>query len=194
VRWAGVVSFWRIWVSSAVVTQRDATSLWSILGSKSNAPDAGATSSASPPTAFVLSANVHRRNLSTGQRAMAVAMLRPAPEKRGRGNKSAINGDFTGAPQQRIADARAVLNYSPELAQAVMHGEKPLQAEQIAALLGVARETVRNWLTPIGRVAKVRNPGTDSRVKLTGHAKEAAHDRIDAGESQALRSQDMQSN
>jgi len=67
------------------------------------------------PTAFVLSANVHRRNLSTGQRAMAVAMLRPAPEKRGRGNKSTINGDFTGAPQQRIADARAVLNYSPEL-------------------------------------------------------------------------------
>jgi len=42
-------------------------------------------------------------------------MLRPAPEKRGRGNKSTINGDFTGAPHQRLSDARAVLEYSPEL-------------------------------------------------------------------------------
>ena len=40
------------------------------------------------PTAFVLSANVHRRNLSTGQRAMAVAMLSPEPEKGGRGKTS----------------------------------------------------------------------------------------------------------
>ena len=44
-----------------------------------------ATNGLHDPTAFVLSANVHRRNLSTGQRAMAVAMLSPEPEKGGRG-------------------------------------------------------------------------------------------------------------
>ena len=59
---------------------------------------------------------------------MAVAMLSPEPEKLKR-KQNTINGDH-GAPQQRIADARAVLKYSPELAQAVMYGEKPLQAAQ----------------------------------------------------------------
>ncbi len=84
------------------------------------------------PTAFVLSANIHRRNLSTGQRAMAVAMIRPEPEeatesgkKGGRGKKGAING---GLSHQRLADARAVFAYSKEIAKAVMIGEKPLAA------------------------------------------------------------------
>ncbi len=44
------------------------------------------------PTAFVLSANVHRRNLTTGQRAMAVAMIRPEPEKLKR-KQNATSGD-----------------------------------------------------------------------------------------------------
>jgi ParB-like nuclease domain len=39
------------------------------------------------PKAYVLSANIHRRSLTPGQRAMAVAMIRPEPEKRGRGKK-----------------------------------------------------------------------------------------------------------
>lgn len=77
-----------------------------------------------------------------------------------------------------------------------MQGEKPLQAEQIAALLGVDRSTISRWLEPMQSVQAhdPHIPEADSRVKLTGHAKEAAHDRIDAGESQALRCQDMQSN
>ena len=42
--------------------------------------------------------------MATGQRAMAVAMLRPEPEKRGRGNKSTRNGEFSGVSRQlRIA-------------------------------------------------------------------------------------------
>ncbi len=35
---------------------------------------------------------------------------------------------ITGLAHQCVADARAVLKYSPELAGAVMQGEKPLQA------------------------------------------------------------------
>ena len=58
------------------------------------------------PTAYVLSANVHRRNLSTGQRAMAIAMLRPEPEKGGRGKKGATNGGFSGVAHQRLMCVR----------------------------------------------------------------------------------------
>ena len=41
------------------------------------------------PTAYVLSANVHRRDLTAGQRAMAVAMLRPKPSQAREGIPSA---------------------------------------------------------------------------------------------------------
>lgn len=79
------------------------------------------------PTPFVLSTNIHRRNLTQGQRAMAVAMLRRAPEKRGRGNKSGISANFTGVALRRVNDARVVLAHSSELAQAVMSGDTPLE-------------------------------------------------------------------
>ncbi len=47
--------------------------------------------------------------------------------KGGRGKKAPINGKVSGVTSQRLSDARAVLAYSPELAQAVMHDGKPLQ-------------------------------------------------------------------
>ena len=43
------------------------------------------------PTAFVLSANIHRRHMTKGQRAMAVAMIYPEPEKGGRGEKATVS-------------------------------------------------------------------------------------------------------
>ncbi len=87
------------------------------------------------PTAFVLSANVHRRNISTGQRAMAIAMLYPEPTKGGRGKKGTKSGTVSSVAIQRITDARVVLRYSPELAQAVMRGEKPLHGALAEARL-----------------------------------------------------------
>ena len=70
-------------------------------------------------------ANGRERHMTTGQRAMAIAMLSPEPEKGGRGKKGAISGKFSGVAHQRLSDARAVLAYSPELAEAVMrHGKK----------------------------------------------------------------------
>ena len=67
------------------------------------------------PKAFVISANIHRRHMTKGQQAMAVAMIYPDPEKGGRGKKAPTSGEV---PSQRIADARAVLAYSLELAEA----------------------------------------------------------------------------
>ncbi len=68
------------------------------------------------PTAFILSANVHRRNLTTG-RFMAVAMLAPEPpeasesgKKGGRGKKGPASGSLS-VSSQRIVEAREVLKY-----------------------------------------------------------------------------------
>ncbi len=52
------------------------------------------------------------------------AMLHPEPAKAHRGKKGAISGSFVS--HQRIVDVRAVLAYSPEVAEAVMRGEKPM--------------------------------------------------------------------
>ena len=57
-----------------------------------------------------------RRHMTKGQRAMAVAMIYPEPEKRGRGNKRSASGQFSGVPTQRVSEARAVLAYSREIA------------------------------------------------------------------------------
>ena len=96
------------------------------------------------PTAFVLSANVHRRNLTAGQRAMAVAIISPEPKKLKRKQKP-ISGDHV-VSSQRVADARAVFGYSPELAEAVMRCEKSLQAALAEARLsqgGVRNDRAR---------------------------------------------------
>ena len=52
------------------------------------------------------------RNLTAGQRAMAVAMLRPEGDKGGRGKTSTETLSF----RQRTTEARAVLSYSREVA------------------------------------------------------------------------------
>lgn len=75
--------------------------------------------------AFIVSVNLARRNLTKGQQAMALAMIYPEPDKRGRGNKgkSEVSSDFS---QKRLAQARSVLRYSRPLAQEVLKGVMPL--------------------------------------------------------------------
>ncbi len=55
---------------------------------------------------------------------MATTMLRPQAEKL---KRKSTNG-LQDVPKQCLSDARAVLDYSPELAEAVMRGDRPLQA------------------------------------------------------------------
>ncbi len=57
-----------------------------------------------------------RCRMTKGQRTMTIALLSPEPEgasergkKGGRGKKATTSGGVSAAPQQRIADARAVL-------------------------------------------------------------------------------------
>ncbi len=99
------------------------------------------------PTAFVLSANIHRRNLTAGQRAMAVAMIHPEPEKGGRGKKVT---EAVGFSTQRLSYARTVLKSSPESADAVLSGEMSLDAayQQVRMMHGSARNE-RSRLTKL---------------------------------------------
>ena len=72
------------------------------------------------PTAFVLSANIHRRHLTKGQRAMAVARIYPEPEKLKR-----AGSPVPGHPEinkRRISEARTVLAYASNLSDGVLSG------------------------------------------------------------------------
>ena len=76
------------------------------------------------PLAFIVSANLARRNLTKGQQAMALAMIYPEPEKGGRGKKSeARNLEETSKfSYRRLNQARSVRRHSLDLAQSVLKG------------------------------------------------------------------------
>jgi hypothetical protein len=67
----------------------------------------------------IIAANINRRHLTKGQRAVALAMARPEPEKGGRGQKAF--GDRT-VSRERLSLARLVLRHDPDLAAQVLTG------------------------------------------------------------------------
>lgn len=80
------------------------------------------------PLAYIISANVNRRHLNVGQRAMAWALVYPEPQKRGRGNtsdlKDLLSKSFSAS---RLSQARVVLHFGGrELAMSVMAGSVAL--------------------------------------------------------------------
>jgi hypothetical protein len=78
------------------------------------------------PVAFIAAVNLSRRNLSGGQKAMAMAMMFPETGKRGRGNKNVQ--ELNNIHKGRLSIARAVLAASAELAKAVMGNVLSLEA------------------------------------------------------------------
>lgn len=86
--------------------------------------------------AFVRS-RTERRNLTKGQRAMALALLYPEPEKGGRG-KTVLKRD--GFSKQRLSDARTVRAYSHELALRVRDGITKLD-EALAEVTAARKAT-----------------------------------------------------
>lgn len=82
------------------------------------------------PKAFILSANINRRHMNAGQRAMAVAMLYPEPASRdGRGKKSITTTQhFPDFSRAFFFRARFILRDSRALAEEVMSGIKFLDS------------------------------------------------------------------
>jgi ParB-like chromosome segregation protein Spo0J len=79
--------------------------------------------------AYIVSANLARRNLTKGQQAMALAMIYPQP-KRGRGRKDdAHKGAETASfSYRRVQEARVVLHHSLALAEDVIAARTSLDA------------------------------------------------------------------
>lgn len=79
------------------------------------------------PVAYILSANVNRRHLTKGQRAMAAseAVFVTNTEVLSRGHRSAL-ADAAGASDSRIAKARVVHEYASDLVPGVLAGSPSL--------------------------------------------------------------------
>ncbi len=84
------------------------------------------------PKAFVISANIHRRHMTKGQQAMAVAMIYPEAEKGGRGKKSVKITEFK-FDASYLSHARTVLRHEPDLASLVINGSEKLEADYTTA-------------------------------------------------------------
>ena len=97
----------------------------------------------SDPVTFIVSANLMRRDQTKGQKAMALAMLYPEPEKGGRGKKRQATNSLvsSGFSQQRLSQARAVLHYSRELAESVRDCVTPLDQPLLRLLYATASTT-----------------------------------------------------
>jgi hypothetical protein len=73
-------------------------------------------------SAAVMAAALPSRNVTAGQRAMAYARIYPELGTGGRGNKLPKFGEFPGVISQRVSDARLILQWTPDLADAVLNG------------------------------------------------------------------------
>ena len=106
---------------------------------------------------YVIDANT-RRNMSTGARAMSVALVLDADGrrkdgrwKRGSVRVGAINGSVNSAWTQRLNESGVVLDFAPDLAEGVVRGELALDAAFRAAETN--RDAERDKLAAADRLA-----------------------------------------
>ena len=85
-----------------------------------------------------------------------------------------------------LEQTKAVEKRQREIAKKLRESDAKRWTQQaVGALLGVARETVRDWFTTNGGAAiGSKTPKPDARVKLNTAAKEAVVARLEAGEAQ----------
>jgi ParB-like nuclease domain len=150
--------------------------------------------------AFIVSANLARRNLSKGQQAMALAMIYPEPAALKRKGSGSLDSKEQGISSALLSQARAILRHSTELAQDVLHrGEhfdvalKKVQAEtqnrkghdaqmadlrthapDVAALVTDGRLTLEAAMAELGErqqfVLRAIKHGQDSARRFAGLA------------------------
>lgn len=77
--------------------------------------------------AYIVSANLERRNLTVGQRAMALALIYPDAERgRGKRDEARKGAETSSFSYRRVQQARSVLRYSRALAEDVLAKRKSL--------------------------------------------------------------------
>ena len=85
-----------------------------------------------------------------------------------------------------LEQTKAVEKRQREIAKKLRESDAKQWTQQaVGALLGVSRETVRNWFSTNGHEANgTKTPKPDARVKLNTAAKEAVVARLESGETQ----------
>jgi hypothetical protein len=109
--------------------------------------------------AFIVSANLARRNLSKSQKAMALAMIYPAStSKGGRGKKDAAENirESRGFSRDLLEQARFIYNHNADLAQDVLHARKHFDVA-----LKEAREAETRQQSHDARMAELRVKAPD---------------------------------
>jgi ParB-like nuclease domain len=125
------------------------------------------------PLAYIVSANLQRRNLTKSQQAMAYVFVYPEGGTGGRGKNRPVTGQFS---KQLISDARRIFRYSRPTAEAVLSGTTPLYE---------ALETARQWEVQTSskeaRLARLREYAPDLFARV-----EDEKDKLTLDEGQAL--------
>lgn len=156
------------------------------------------------PKAFIVSANLARRNLTKSQQAIALAMIYPDPDQRGRGKKSEAEKlrESRGFSRDLLEQARTILRHSADLAQDVLHARKHFdvalkevrdaelrqkshdariselrsKAPDVAALVDDGRLSIEAGLAELAqRQQNIRRMIEDARISLSRFIGLAAH-------------------
>lgn len=116
---------------------------------------------------YILAVNVARRHLTTGQRAMAMALAYPEKEKGGRGKKLLSSEGFSDVNSGRLSDARSILEHD-DLVETVLAGTKRLDtAKKEADARRHARETEQNHLIQLrAEAADLADMVADGQLEL----------------------------
>lgn len=118
--------------------------------------------------AFIISNNVKRRHLNSGQRAMSVAMMWPEPTEAEKRHLGGISSVTEGISSGRLSMARTVLRALPADAEKIMAGKKFLDAVYPEARAKLkAMETEDEQLDTLRAEAPdLRTLVDDSRITL----------------------------
>lgn len=137
-------------------------------------------------SAFIVSVNLARRNLTAGQRAMALAMIYPEPQRGKKIDPELLKkvktlGKTQNAGQVRLSQGRAVLRHSRSLAQEVLNGTTPLNQAYEAALGAETQEQQRDRrLKQLqAQWSDLADAVTEERMTLE-QAEQTANERVEA--------------
>lgn len=134
------------------------------------------------PVPFIVEVNAERRHLSTGQRAMAVAigLVEAGKRRNGRFTRGSVPGDNRRASvtaaswQTQVQRAGVILDHAPELADVVLAGDLALDAahkmadakrkelEQVEALGGELAALVKTGVIDVAEA--VRRADEERRI------------------------------